>query len=262
MQTSPATMSDDDHVKPFVHQQGGQRLLQFSLNVVQSSMDLAQPDALTLGYTRLMMGFVLFVPRPARIGMIGLGGGSLAKFCHRHLPQASIQVAEINPHVLALRDEFQVPPDSERFQVLLCDGAAFVRQPAQSLDVLLVDGFDYDGLPEALSNQGFYDDCSEALGSAGLLVANLPSGQPALGQQVERIGRSFGGAALVVDDADQGNCIVFASQQAAPTRMHAGPLRKPRGMDATAWAALQPAFARIQAAAQAEVAAPGRDTPR
>jgi spermidine synthase len=255
-------MSDNDHIKPFVHQHGGQRLLQFSLNVVQSSMDLAQPDALTLGYTRLMMGFVLFVPQPTRIAMIGLGGGSLAKFCHRHLPLASIQVAEINPHVLALRDEFQVPPDSARFQVLLCDGAALVQRPPPCPDVLLVDGFDYDGLPEALSSQGFYDDCSEALGSTGLLVANLPSGQPALGQQVARICRSFGGAALVVDDADQGNCIVFASKQAVLTRMCAGPLRKPRGMDVAAWAQLQPGFARIQAAARAEVATTWRDTPR
>ena len=52
-----------------------------------------------------MMGFLLFIPSPARILMVGLGGGSLAKFCFRHLPDAAIDVVEINPHVIALRDD-------------------------------------------------------------------------------------------------------------------------------------------------------------
>lgn len=256
-------MTDMDHVKPFVHQQDGHTLLQFSLHTVQSRMDPARPDALTLGYTQLMMGFLLCLPQPARIAMVGLGGGSLAKFCHRHLPQAHIEVAEINPHVLALREAFAVPPDSERFQVRLTEGAAFVRDAApQPWDVLLVDGFDYEGLPEALSSQAFYDDCDLALGPHGLLVANLPSAHAALAQQVERMRRSFGGAALVVDDADQGNCIVFAGRQAVATRLHAGTARKPRGMEAQSWASLQPAFARIWAAARAEVAAIARDALR
>ena len=46
-----------------------------------------------------MMGFLLFKPEPGNIAMIGLGGGSLAKFCHRDLPRSRIQAIEINPHV-------------------------------------------------------------------------------------------------------------------------------------------------------------------
>ena len=33
----------------------------------------------------------------------------MAKWCHRHLPQADITVVEINPHVIALRDRFYMP---------------------------------------------------------------------------------------------------------------------------------------------------------
>lgn len=71
--------------------------------------------------------------------MVGLGGGSLAKFCHRHLPEVQIEVVEINPHVIALRNEFQVPADSARFTVLHDDGARFVRERARPCDVLIVD---------------------------------------------------------------------------------------------------------------------------
>jgi spermidine synthase len=247
-------MAGDAHVKPFVHQQDGHTLLQFALHTVQSRMDPARPDALTLGYTRLMMGFLLCLPQPARIAMVGLGGGSLAKFCHRHLPQAQIAVAEINPHVLALREAFAVPPESARLQVLLADGAAWVRSlPAQSVDVLLVDGFDYDGLPEALSSQAFYDDCATALAPQGVSVANLPDDPAVVARQLARLQRSLGAPALAVADAEPGNCVVLAGAQAVAPRL-AGAARKPRGMDAVAWGSLQPAFAHIRAAAQAELA--------
>ena len=37
-------------------------------------------------------------------------------------------MVEINPHVAVLRDEFEVPPDSDRFSVILGDGATTGRQ--------------------------------------------------------------------------------------------------------------------------------------
>ena len=110
----------------------------------QSQMRLQDPDVLDLEYTRVMMGFLLFHPRPDRIAMIGLGGGSMAKYCYRHLLRSSIDVIEINPHVIALRDEFHVPPDNERFNVIRGDGAQFVHERATRYDVLLVDGFGRD----------------------------------------------------------------------------------------------------------------------
>ena len=79
-----------------------------------------------MGYTQLMMGFLLFHAAPRSIGMIGLGGGSLAKFCYRHLPNAVIDVAEICPQIIAIRDEFKIPPDGPRFKVHCQDGADFV----------------------------------------------------------------------------------------------------------------------------------------
>src|SRR3954469_7553993 len=101
----PRPMSFDperSHVKPFVHQTQKMKSLHFSIAEIQSCMELARPDSLDLSYTRTMMGFLLFHPMPLRIGMIGLGGGSLAKFCYRHLVRADITVLEINPHVIAL----------------------------------------------------------------------------------------------------------------------------------------------------------------
>ncbi len=71
---------------PLLHEDKGELSLHFDFPTIQSRMLKADPEHLLLDYTRTMMGFLLFVPKPARIAMIGLGGGSLAKYCRRRLP--------------------------------------------------------------------------------------------------------------------------------------------------------------------------------
>lgn len=166
--TMPDTANAEDHVKPFVYETLTTKALHFSISEIQSRMQSRRPLALDLDYTRTMMGFLLFNDRPDTIGMIGLGGGSLAKFCRAYLPKARIDVVEINPHVIALRDVFHVPPDDHLFAVRRGDGADFVRSPPHRLDVLMVDGYDPDGIPPAL--------CSQALRRLPRLTA---AGRPA-----------------------------------------------------------------------------------
>ena len=77
-------------VEPFVQEDGHTRSLHFTRGELQSRMDKRQPWSLAVDYTRTMMAFLLLLPEPASIAMIGLGGGSLAKFCYRHLPDCRI----------------------------------------------------------------------------------------------------------------------------------------------------------------------------
>ncbi len=211
----PARSSDFQALqydRPFVHDDGAARSLHFTLGELQSRMLTAQPWHLTLDYTRTMMGFLLFNPAPRQIGMIGLGGGSLAKFCYRQLPASQMTVLEINPHVIALRREFQVPDDDARFQVIAADGALYLQTGIPRFDVLLVDGFDHQGQPAALCSQRFYDDCLAALTAGGVLVANLHYDHPDYPLWVDRISRSFGGNAVEILCEEKSNGIVFASR--------------------------------------------------
>ena len=250
------------HARPFVKESLSCKALHFSIGEVQSRMLVQDPTALDLEYTRLMMGFLLFNPAPLFIAMIGLGGGSLAKFCYRHLPKARIQVVEINPHVIALRDEFHVPPDDDRFTVVPGDGAQFIRSSATRPDVLMVDGFDREGLPSRLCSQRFYEDCADILQPEGLLVANLHFGHVSYGKHLERIRRSFNDVVLVLDDGELCNSIVFARKghRFEPARL--GAMRRPRNLDVVAGDQLLGAFARVAAAlndqAEQPLAAPDR----
>lgn len=154
----------DERSVPYVVTAAGSLSLHFSFAAIQSRMDLRQPDRLTLAYTRTMMGFLLFQSQARSVAMIGLGGGSLARFMLTHLPDLDLKVVEINPEVIELRETFLLPADGERFQVRCADGAAFVQQPPGRFDVLLVDGFDAGGQPPALATFEFYRHCRATLG--------------------------------------------------------------------------------------------------
>src|ERR1035437_2041812 len=74
----------EDYDRPFVFDDGNTRSLYFSLRYVQSTMRTSDPTSLEFAYTRKMMSFLLFQEKTRSILMLGLGGGSLAKFCYTH----------------------------------------------------------------------------------------------------------------------------------------------------------------------------------
>jgi spermidine synthase len=129
------------YARPFIIDDGETRQLLLGLDLIQSSMRIDDPFALEFAYTRKMMAFLLFVPNPAHVLMVGLGGGSLAKFCHHHLPRARLTVVEIDPDVIALRSEFNVP-DDKRLAIIQADAADYLPAAENDTDVVLLDGFD------------------------------------------------------------------------------------------------------------------------
>jgi spermidine synthase len=202
---------------PLVREHDGRLTLEFTPGSVQSEMLLARPDALVLDYTRAMMCFALFVPRPRHIVMVGLGGGSLAKFCYRYLPHSRITVLELRADVIALREQFAIPRDDGRFRVVEADAARYMRQLRGAVDVLLVDGFDAAGLPPELGSATFYADCRRALRPGGVLVANIFSYDPQYGAMLRRLRHAFQGRICWFRGIAGNNRILFAVKGGAPS---------------------------------------------
>jgi spermidine synthase len=207
-------LTDGTYDKPFIQDCGPLRYLHFGLDNVQSVMRHDDPDALCLAYTRKMMAFLLFNEEPRRILLLGLGGGSLAKFCYRHLPSASITVLEIDPNVLALRREFQVPPDDERFRVMQGDGVAYVerREPRGRQapeDVILVDCCDRNGVSPTLSSPDLYANLRRRLSVGGVLVMNICGEDIEIESHLARIRGVFGDRLISLPAKEDGNLIVL-----------------------------------------------------
>ncbi|HET7546397.1 MAG TPA: spermidine synthase [Usitatibacter sp.] len=204
----------DTYDKPFVLEEHGSRSLHFSRALVQSGMRLDDPCALEFAYTRRMMAFLLFVPEPREILVLGLGGGSLVKYCHRHLMASRIRVVEIDPHVVAFREEFRVPPDDARLTVTIGDAARHVSCACDEADVILMDAFDRDGLAPSLGTRDFYADARAALSWRGVLVVNLAGENRRRAEHLERIHAAFEGNVILVPVEGDGNQVVFAFREA------------------------------------------------
>ena len=230
--------------KPFLIEHDDLRTLYFSLGLVQSTMRISQPDVLDLTYTQKMMAFLLFYQRPKGLLLLGLGGGSLAKFCYRHLPRADITAVEINPHVVAFRQAFQIPEDNERFRIHCADAAAFITTHTARTDVILVDAFDGIGIATALSNQGFYSMAHDRLSANGILVMNLAGDKAGYGDPLAQLAHVFDDRVLSMKVRDGGNQIAFAFKNADylprwdSVQATARDLEKRLGLDFTRYAQL------------------------
>jgi spermidine synthase len=231
--------------------------LQFGDGAIQSRVQRNAPHTLLLDYTRTMLAALQWHPAPRRIAMVGLGGGTMLRFIHSHMPASTLTVLEIDPKVIALRSEFELPADDARLQVLCVDGAAHLARTEGAFDALLIDGFDHEGLPEVLCSQAFYDDCVHALAADGLLIVNLPLADPRCPLITERLRLASGQLPLLLDDADSegGNRIALASRQAWPRWRTPGRLRAPAGMGPEAWGQLTDARLRLRDVLNAQNAA-------
>jgi spermidine synthase len=173
-------------------------------------MCLKDPDKLSLAYTRKMMAFLLFNRAPTRILLLGLGGGSLAKFCYRRLPRTAVTAVELNSYVIALRAEFCIPPDDDRFRVIRADGADYLAHLERSKDVIIADACDRTGIAPELDAIEVYQHVYRSLTQRGVFVSNICGDLNNCTVHLSKIRRVFEDNFLTLQVAPHGNVIVFA----------------------------------------------------
>jgi spermidine synthase len=202
--------------KPFIVDNGRRRFLHFDFGAIQSVMEMENPQRLALAYTRKMMAFLLFNRSPRRILLLGLGGGSLAKFCYGNLPDALITAVEVNRDVIALRNEFGIPKDNDRFRVINGDGAAYLRVPAHRKDVILADACDRKGTAADLDSVEFYRSARSRLSANGVFVVNVCGDENSIATHLANLREAFDDELLSLQVRQDGNVIVFGFKGRRP----------------------------------------------
>lgn len=193
----------------------GFRSLHVGGEAIQSSMRIADPFALALDYTRCMMAFMLFYPEPREALMIGLGGGSLAKFFHRRLRTTRVRVVELDARIVTTaRSHFALPRDDERLAVEIGDGAEALAP--ECCDLLMVDAYHDEAHVPKLATAEFYDAAYLALEAKGALVANFMDDDPLFDRYLQRLEAAFGGAVLAMRALYDPNIIAFAFKGLPP----------------------------------------------
>jgi spermidine synthase len=207
--------TQDEHGLIEVVENNGERVLHFGTSSRQSSQLLNDPNALNSLYAQAMMAVLLFNEQPRHPLLIGLGGGTLAKFFLHQFPDIRLSVVEFRAEVLKVaRSHFSLPLD-QRMKIKIGCGAQHVGAQSREFsalhDAILVDAFDPWGMAEEVSSQAFFDDCLRLLTADGVLVINLWGTDKDLFQKVSwNMGRAFDWRMVFLPVRGRGNIIGFA----------------------------------------------------
>lgn len=224
-----------------ISEQKGVRYLHFGSEWVQGAMRIRRPYDLELAYTREMMAGLLLrdgAPWPRSILVVGLGAGSLVKFCRRHLPASRLQVVEIEPRVLAAaRQFFALPEEDDHLAIHLADAADYILDHSRHYDLILLDGYDQQARAGALDSLPFHQACRARLTDQGLLAVNLFGRSRGYRASLERLFQAFDDRVLAFPSCDSGNVVAFGAEgepieaSLAELRERAEALRERTGLD-------------------------------
>lgn len=192
----------------------GVRALHFGSVARQSAMSIVKPDRVELSYIRGMLMNLLYVPQPRNVLLLGLGGGSLAKFLLQHCPECQIEAVEYRAAVPTVARRFFGLPVDSRFRVHLEDCNAYMVRGAKTdrltFDHIYVDVYDCQGLAESVNRHGFFSACKSLLHPKGILAINLWGTRvESLRESLRLLNFHFGGRVLRLDIPGRGNVIAF-----------------------------------------------------
>lgn len=201
--TTDVTLSESD----------GIRYLHFGTEWIQGAMSMRKPDELVLDYTQQMMAWLLFKPvtDEDQLALLGLGAGSLLRFCLKHTP-SQLHTVEINPRVTAMCKTFFRLSEQERSIIYHEDAALWIEKPENSarFAVLMVDLYDALAQGPVCSSIEFYQQCYNSLDEGGMLTVNLFGNHMSFEENVDRIEAAFKGQIIVMPEIDGGNVVVLA----------------------------------------------------
>lgn len=175
-------------------EQEGVRYLHFGTEWVQGAMRIRKPDWIELEYAQQMMSWMLFNPVPGHIVQLGLGTGSLTKFCYRQFPGARVTAVELNPSVIAVcHSMFKLPPEDDRLSLLNMDASDFIRADRHTgvIDALQVDLYDAAARGPVLDTPEFYTACRDSLSDHGVMTVNLFGDHPSYARNLKAMRHAF-----------------------------------------------------------------------
>jgi spermidine synthase len=162
----------------FVTQSGDEICMLFRYPVPlgrESCMLKSNPGKLIFDYTQMMMAGLYLNPKPAKLLIIGEGGGSIPTALQQMYPDMQIDVVEIDAAVDRVAKRFFDFKPGPKMRIFIEDGRVFVkRMRAQNpqYNMIMLDAFDADYIPEHLLTREFLQEVKSILAPDGVLVAN------------------------------------------------------------------------------------------
>jgi spermidine synthase len=118
-------------------------------------------------------------PEPKRVAVIGGGDGGVVREVLKHRTVEKIYFVEIDEEVVKTSRRFfpsvSSGIDDPRVDLKVMDGADFMKEHAESIDVIIVDSTDIIGIARSLFTEDFFQSVQRALRKDGLFVTHSES---------------------------------------------------------------------------------------
>jgi len=136
---------------------------------------LKDPQKLIFDYTQMMLSGLYLNASPKKVLIIGEGGGTIPTALQEMLPNAQIDLVELDKSVdTVARQYFDFKP-GPKMRVFIEDGRVFVKRMVPqkpNYDMVLLDAFDADYIPEHMLTREFLQEVKSIMTPDGVIVAN------------------------------------------------------------------------------------------
>jgi spermidine synthase len=147
-----------------------------SERIAHSTVNLKDPDDLPIPYTSMMTAALLYPESVKRILMVGLGAGSISTYLTRAMPDATIDVVELDGGVIAAGEKYFGLRQTDKVRFIENDGRVFLNRHKEAYDLIILDAFRELGVPFHLLTREFYTLLKDRLAPGGAAAFNVTGG--------------------------------------------------------------------------------------
>lgn len=160
----------------YIYDIDGLRHMRFSLNQRYYTESVYNPNnelEIPLKYPRYMTLGLLYPEKIKRVLLIGLGGGRTSWYIHKHLPDADITIAELDPDVIKLAIAYFGIAENNKYKIINKDGRSFLMKDKNKYDVIFIDAYQGPFVPFHLLTKEFFQLVNNHLTDSGVVIQNI-----------------------------------------------------------------------------------------
>jgi spermidine synthase len=200
-----------------VADQGELRSLYFDStdHATQSTVSLRDPRSVPMEYIRHAASALAFTQHRRSLLVVGLGGGTFPMLMRQAFPALAIDVVELDPLVRKVATEYFGVVEDAKLKVHVADGAAYLKRPGR-WDVIMLDAYGADAIPEALATDEFFADVAHRLAPGGLVIANVADAESSERERaiIGRLAKRF--PACVLQHTPRSDNVIVVAGTALP----------------------------------------------